>query len=74
MTWFVFQKTPLHHAILNDDVFQMNKLLDDGADPNAQVKEDNDPYSDIDNDDDSDDSKVYNTNAVADADTIYLVI
>ena len=74
MTWFVFQKTPLHHAILNDDVFQMNKLLDDGADPNAQVKEDNDPYADVDIDDDLDDNAVYNTNADTDVDTIDLVI
>ena len=31
------QKTPLHHAVMNDDVFNLTKLLDDGADPNAQV-------------------------------------
>ena len=33
----IFQKTPLHHAVTNDDVFNLTKLLDDGADPNAQV-------------------------------------
>ena len=32
-----YQKTPLHHAVMNDDVFNLTKLLDDGADPNAQV-------------------------------------
>ena len=31
------QKTPLHHAVMNDDVFNLTKLLDDGADPNAQA-------------------------------------
>lgn len=31
------QKTPLHHAVMNDDVFNLAKLLEDGADPNAQV-------------------------------------
>ena len=31
------QKTPLPHAVMNDDVFNLTKLLDDGADPNAQV-------------------------------------
>ena len=31
------QKTPLRHAVMNDDVFNLTKLLDDGADPNAQV-------------------------------------
>ena len=33
----IFQKTPLHHAVTNDDVFNLTKLLDAGADPNAQV-------------------------------------
>ena len=33
----IFQKTPLHHAVMNDDVFNLTKLLDDGADPNAQA-------------------------------------
>ena len=30
------ERTPLHHAVLCDDVFKLNKLLDDGAEPNAQ--------------------------------------
>ena len=31
------ERTGLHQAVLCDDVFKLNKLLDDGADPNAQV-------------------------------------
>lgn len=30
------ERTGLHHAVLCDDVFKLNKLLDEGADPNAQ--------------------------------------
>ena len=32
------ERTALHHAVLCDDVFKLNKLLDEKADPNAQVK------------------------------------
>ena len=32
----VKERTSLHHSVLCDDVFKLNKLLDDGADPNAQ--------------------------------------
>ena len=31
------ERTSLHHAVLCDDVFKLNKLLDERADPNAQV-------------------------------------
>ena len=31
------ERTALHHAVLCDDVFKLNKLLDEKADPNAQV-------------------------------------
>jgi len=30
------ERTPLHHAVLCDDVFKLNRLLDESADPNAQ--------------------------------------
>ena len=30
------ERTALHHAVLCDDVFKLNKLLDEGVEPNAQ--------------------------------------
>jgi hypothetical protein len=30
-------RTALHEAVLCDDVFKLNRLLDEGADPNVQV-------------------------------------